>query len=76
MLLQTKTKTEKDTTCAMFSKGRRFEDIKYDTEREFCNKVRKSAESANSAESAQSTESMKSAKSAGSAKSQKVSGAT
>ena len=28
----TKTKTEKDPTCAIFSKNRRFEDIKYDTE--------------------------------------------
>ena len=32
-LLQTKTKNEKDPTCAIFSKSRRFENIKYDTER-------------------------------------------
>ena len=40
-----KTKTEKDPTCAIFSKSRCFEDIKYDTEIE---KVRKSAPSAES----------------------------
>ena len=37
-----KTKTEEDPTCTIFSKSRRFEDIKYDNEWQCCDKVRKS----------------------------------
>ena len=39
---KTKTKTEKYPTCAIFSKSRHFEDIKFDTERGCSVKVRKS----------------------------------
>ena len=31
-MTKTKTKIEKDPKCVIFSKSRRFEDIKYDTE--------------------------------------------
>ena len=37
---ETRTKTEKYPTYVTFSKKRHFEDMKYDTERECCNKVR------------------------------------
>ena len=33
---QRQTKTKKGPTCAIFSKSRRFEDIKYDAERGCC----------------------------------------
>ena len=40
---KTKTNTNKKTakypTCAIFSESRRFEDIRYDTERRCCDKV-------------------------------------
>ena len=58
LIFSEKTFADKDedltVTCAIFSKSRRFEDIKYDTERGCCNKVRKSAESAKLAKSAKS----------------------
>ena len=43
--IKTKTKTEKEPTYAIFSKSGSFEDIKYDTEKGCCGKVRKSAAS-------------------------------
>ena len=39
--MQTKTKSENDSTCAIFLKNRHFEDIKYDNERGCSDKISK-----------------------------------
>ena len=63
-----KTKIEKDPKCVIFSKSRRFEDIKYDTEARVGgvatkSKIQKLSSISASAASAESAESAKSAKS-------------